>query len=200
MRTTLLLAAVLAVVACSKKEDKPAEGAAAGAKPTTDPGTPAATGTTAATPPAGGDTGAAAPAAGGAGKLDCDKVLAKDLRDKYLAGAKITNREQPVDFTGECEIQLKEGDAAYNGVVNVSCHENNLPGKAKTIEIMKKNFKDMKELAGIGNPALAQDTGFGPTQVSAFDDDSNCIATLMVPKGVDAAAFTKDLLATLPLK
>jgi hypothetical protein len=38
------------------------------------------------------------------------------------------------------------------------------------------------------------------TQVTAYDQDSNCSMNVTGPTGVDAVAFTKDLLAALPPK
>ena len=194
MRCTPLFLSLVLFAACSKKNEEakktdpaaatPAPAAAKPAEPT--PGSAAAP--------------AAAPAAA-TGKLDCDKVLPKSLRDKYFAGATIENNPQPVDFAGSCKIT--QGDDTRE--VNVSCHDNVAAGMQASIDALKKSLPNAKEQSGIGKAAVVVDMGevagkkLG-MQVTAWDDDSNCQVSLSLGGTVDAIAFTKDLLAALPPK
>lgn len=136
-----------------------------------------------------------------AAKLNCDKVFSKALRDKYFAGAEITDNPQPIDFAGECKT--KKGDD--EGVVNVSCHDNVAAAMQLSIDGVKKGMPEAKDLPGVGKGAIIVDMGkIGdkqlPVQVTAWDDDSNCNVHVSAPAGVDAAALAKDVLAALPLK
>jgi hypothetical protein len=178
------------VAACSKKKE---EGAPAG-----DP--KAAPGVTAPAPAPEAPAPAPTPTAS-ATKLTCDKIFPKELRDKYFAGAEITDNPQPVDFTGECKT--KKGDA--EGVVNVSCHDNVSAAMQGSIDGLKKAIKETKDLPGVGKGAIIVDMGKiagkqMPVQVTAWDDNSNCNVHVAAPEGVDATALAKDMLATLPLK
>jgi hypothetical protein len=182
--TTVLLTALLSLlIACKKSDKKPDETAA--------PAGSAAAAPAAAAP--------AAPAAPAAGKLTCDKVLSKALQDKYFAGATITDNPQPTDFTAECKIKFSDA-AAPEGTIAVTCHDNMAAAMNETIKAIKGSSKDMKELSGVGKAALTQSVADIGHMVQAWDDDSNCNATVFVPNAIDAAAFTKDLLASLPPK
>lgn len=178
----ILFASLLAVTACSKKDNKN-EAPPIGAKPSTDPGTPPGAtpaGTTAATP-----------------KLNCDRVLSKGLRDKHLKDAKFENIEQPIDSSGGCKV-TPSGDAAMTTEVTATCHANMAAAKGPTLAELPKSFPDMKPIAGIPD-SLAQDTDAG-WQFTAYDNDSNCSIIGILPKGVDGPAFVKDWLAELPPK
>lgn len=181
MYNAVFLIAVLVTTACSKKDGNTAAPAA------DDP---------AAAAPA-GSAAPAAPAAPAAGGLNCDKVLANNLRDKYFAGTTITDVAQPVAFSGKCEIKLAEGDPLETASVEVSCHDNVKLAKDDSIAGIKKAMKGAKDLPGVGDGAVVYDLTVG-TQVSAWDNDSNCQVLVMLPKAVDATAFTNDLLASLP--
>jgi len=134
------------------------------------------------------------PAATGApGALDCDRVLSKDLRAKYFATAKITNNPQPIPQAGECKIAMGEDDAT----ITVTCHDNMAAAMTMSIEGLKKNL-GAKDLPGVGKGAVTVDMGAAGTQVTAWDDDSNCSVSVALPKAIDPTAFSKDLLASLP--
>jgi hypothetical protein len=47
--------------------------------------------------------------------------------------------------------------------------------------------------------AIIEDDG-KRVAVRAYDDDSNCMADVIVPSSVDAIALTKELLRILPVK
>jgi hypothetical protein len=181
MRTLAVLTVVLSLAACSKKKSD--GGAAPAVKPA------AAVETKPAEAPA-------APAAS-ASKLNCDKVFPQSLRDKYFANAKVADFAIPVDITGKC-IVSGVGDKDLE--LEATCHDNIVQSKDMTIQALKKNFADIQEIAGVGNPALAYPLADGTTQVTAFDDDSNCQVMGTLPKGTDAAAVLKDWLAVLPPK
>ena len=170
MRTLALLACIVLSVACSSKKDSPGGG---GPTPNPVPGAPAAT--------------------GAKGKLDCDRVLSKDLRAKYFASATITNNPQPIAEAAECQIKIGEEDAD----VTVTCHANMAAAMDMSIENLKKSL-GAKDLPGVGKGAVTVDIGAGAVHVTAWDDDSNCSISAVVPKPIDPTAYSKDLLASLP--
>ena len=178
---TVVASVCLNSVAC-KKADKKAD----------DPGAPAP----AAAPLAGTPAAAAKPTAP---KLTCDQAFPKALQDKYFPGQKVTSIPQPVDDTVECEIAAK-APGEPTGKVQVACSEHMAEAMQPTIDGLKKAMKDTKDLPGVGKAAVTLDIADMATSVTAWDDNSNCQTMVFAPKGVDAVALAKDLLAILPIK
>lgn len=179
MRTVAVLTTVLSLAACSNKSDNKA------APPPTEK--PAAAAETAPAAPT------AAPAAS-ASKLTCDKVFPQSLRDKYFANAKVEEFPVPIDISATCIIKgLAEGDLK----LETTCHENVVLAKDASIKAMKKSLP-IKEVPGVGNPALAYTMPDDTTYLTAYDDNSNCQVMGTIPKSIDAAAFINDWLAVLP--
>jgi hypothetical protein len=172
MRALPLFGVLVLMFACSSKKDAPGGG---GPAPTAAPGGPAATAVERA--------------------LDCDRVLAKEVRAKYFAGATFTNVPQPIASAGECKITMGEDDVR----VSVTCHDNMAASMAMSIDNLKKNL-GAKDLPGVGRGAVTVDMGAAGVHVTAWDDDSNCSISVGVPKAIDPTAFAKDLLGTLPPK
>lgn len=140
-----------------------------------------------------GGVGASPAASEITGALDCDRVLSKDLRAKYFASATIKNNPQAIAQAAECKITMGEEDANFT----VTCHDNMAAAMTASLESLKKNL-GAKDLPGVGRGAVTVDMGGGAVHVTAWDDDSNCSISAAVPKSIDATAFAKDLLASLP--
>jgi len=172
MRILPVFACLVLAIGCSSKKDSPSGG---GPTPNPVPGAPAAT--------------------KAAGALDCDRVLSKDLRAKYFASATITNNPQPIAEAGECKIKMGEDDAD----LSVTCHDNMAAAMDMSIEGLKKNL-GAKDLPGVGKGAVTVDMGAAGVHVTAWDDDSNCSISAVVPKSMDPTAYSKDVLASLPPK
>ena len=131
-------------------------------------------------------------------KLDCANILPDALRTKYLAGVQIVDHPESVAFVGECSFAAADGSL---GTVTVSCSGSAKMSIEPSIAMLKKTTNGATDLPGVGRGAVtAPGSSPGATFVTAWDDDSNCSAILMLPKGVDAVAFAKDLLAYLPPK
>ncbi len=199
MKRATLLIAVLCVFSCSKKADKQADPAAT---PPAGEENPAGVGS-AATPPEGagsagdedqdevvGDEVEGAPPGA---VLDCEKLVPKALRDKYLAGANVKRR------MFECVLE-PAGQETVLGTVAAVCDDGMKLLKDGTIKNLKTNG-GAHDVDGVGEAAVASTMdGTGETHLVTWDNDSNCNVTMLLPKGVDAAAFAKDVLAGLPVK
>jgi hypothetical protein len=179
MTKTVLFAALIALGACSDK-----------------PGTTEKPTGTAASTPASKPAPEARVAAPVADQLTCEKIASKELLDKYFPGATVANIPHPVPFSAQCQVTQADKTKVD---LNAQCHDNVKSAKAPTIEGLKKNFANMKELPGVGDPVLVQPIA-DLTQFSGWDNDSNCSIAGMLPKSVDASAFLKDWLAQLPPK
>lgn len=196
MQNAAIVTAILFAVACSKKTDKKAEPAAT-------PPAGEAAGSASATEGAGSapsdeegggadeqaadDEGDAPPGA----VLDCEKLVPKAVRDKYLGGARVELR------IFECVFKPVGKDDVI-GTAMAQCDEGVKVLKEGAISQLKAN-RDAKALPGVGEAAFA-DPFANQIHVAAWDNDSDCSLTMLLPKDVDAAAFTKDLLANLPIK
>ncbi len=188
MLKALLVSMIVFGAACAKDKPKDeAKGKTPGATGTITTEKTTTTTTTKTTEPA-----------AAAGKLDCDKVLSAELRAKHLKDFAIEGQPQVVDSTASCD--LKGGEGAMGGNVSVSCLDNMEAAMQPTIDGLKENFKEMKDLPGVGKAAVIMDNGDVGTTIAAWDDDSNCMINALIPKGIDATAFTKDALAALPPK
>lgn len=164
--------------ACSKKDDK---GGAANEKAT--PGIPSL---------AAGDMAKS----GGDGKFTCDTILSKALRDKYFANHKIENIEFPVKHAGKCKVTPPNGLDFEIGAACASFMKNS---KDLTVEGLKKQFPDMKEVPGAGDVTLGQEIkGADMMQLIGWNKGSFCQADATLPKTIDAAAFMTEWLASLP--
>jgi hypothetical protein len=181
MFKAFLFSTFLITSACSKKDntagapaDKPASGEAA--KPAGDMAKPAA------------------PAAGG--KATCDTILKKEIRDKYFANHKIEDVEFPVKHAGKCKLTTPDGKTFE---LNAACESFMKNAKDASIEGLKKQFAEMKELAGVGDAALAMEIdGADMRTFTAYNKGSFCQVNGTVPKAVDVSAFLNDWLASLP--
>jgi hypothetical protein len=194
MQKAVVLTAILFVVACSKKADKNAEPAATPpAGEATPAGSAAATGSAAGAEGGGADEAAAGDVEGAppGSVLDCEKLVPKAMRDKYLAGARTERR------IFECVFK-PEGKDDVIGTAMAQCDDGVKVLKDGIVNNLKTNA-GAHELAGVGELALAHEAA-GQLHVAAWDNDSNCSVTMLLPKDVDPAAFTKDLLANLPIK
>ena len=174
MTRVLVVASLSLLVACSQKKDEervapPQSAPVTGTQPAPPP-----------TPP------------GAAAKLTCEAVFPKPLQDKYFAGATVTDVPQATDFAAGCKVM--PAGATVEVELNVTCHDNVRAAKDTVIA----SIKDMEDLAGVGAPGRKKDLGEAGTQIMAWDEDSNCQVIGVLPKGVDAEAFLKDLLAQLP--
>lgn len=182
----VLLIGALSLLGCSKKHDN--AGDVPAAKPAAKPATPV--GGAEATPPPG------AP-----GKLNCDKVVPKDLREKYFAGFEWTDSPAPVDSIGECKFHKDK----LEGSITVTCNDNMDAAMQASIDGIKKTMPEAKDAPGIGKGAVyipgdkVGDVTLG-NQMTAWDDDSNCSVHVNVPAAEDVKAVTKDMLAALPPK
>lgn len=175
----LAIALLASVAGCSKDDKKDAPPATAGG---TDKPGPAAK-----NPMPTGPTGA---------KLTCDKILPQAMRDKYFPTATITNTPMPTEFTAECKID----DGSISGSsISVSCHENMKAAMTATIEGLRKNLKP-DDLPGVGAGAVTMNMGQAGSMVSAWDDDSDCQATMTLREGIDPKDFAIELLKTYPIK
>lgn len=194
------MVAILFVSACSKKADKQADPSATPPAGETNPA-----GSTGA-PEEGGsatgsdDVGEADEAVGDSiegappgAVLDCEKLVPKALRDKYAAGATVERRYF------ECLLKPAGKDSVM-GTVAAVCDDGVKLLKDGVIKNLKTNA-GAHDVAGVGQAAVEHTTdATGQNHIVAWDNDSNCQLTLMVDKGIDAAAFAKDLLAGLPVK
>lgn len=137
----------------------------------------------------------AAPFSRVAGKLTCDRVFPQALRDRYFKGATIEEQSQSVDFAAGCDVK-PDGKTTAAGVV-VTCHPNMKASRATTLASLKKNLHAV-DLPGVGAAAVTLEAG-GARSVSAWDDDSDCHATVTLSAGeVDLVALSKDVLSALP--
>jgi hypothetical protein len=142
-------------------------------------------------PPAAAPTAAASPTVG---KLTCERVFPTGLRDRYFAGASIEPQSHAVDFAAGCD--LKKDNTALANVV-VTCHPNMKASRERTLASLKKNLRAV-DLAGVGAAAVSLETA-GSRTVSAWDDDSDCHATVTAMiREVDLVALSKDVLSALP--
>jgi hypothetical protein len=138
--------------------------------------------------------GAAARPAGGA--LDCDQVLPQALRDTYFKGAAVTNVKKLTSRNGGCGVKL--GDK--NVSVDVLCDDDSWAARENSTRILHEMGAGFRaEDFAIGKGAVLVDHP-QTQQVSAWDDDSNCVVTASVtpPGGLDLERFAADLLAALP--
>ena len=127
-------------------------------------------------------------------KLDCANILSPDLRARYFAETSISDKPQSVDFVGEC--LLAAADGRRSGIITVSCPRGRPIDNAESIRVLKQTTPNATDLAlGRGGVLAVDEAG---TFVAVWDDDSACDVTMRLPLDVDAAAFTKDLLASLP--
>ncbi len=182
----ILFSVLIVGSACSKKEGDSNKAPAPKAEPSpagTTPAAPAAA-PTAPTP--------AAPAASAEMKIDCDKALPKEIREKYLAGAKIESIPGAFPYAAICKINY--------GEIDVTCHHNMTLGKQATLEALAKQYPAMKPIDGAPD-SLAHTVKAG-YQFTAYDQDSECKISGVLDKAikVDGAAFVKDWLAALPPK
>lgn len=190
MQKAVALTAILFVVACSKKADKNAEPAAT---PPAGEAPPAGSAAAAGAEGGGADEAAAGDVEGAppGSVLDCEKLVPKAMRDKYLAGARTERR------IFECVFK-PEGKDDVIGTAMAQCDDSLKVLKDGIVNNLKTNA-GAHELPGVGELALAHEAT-GQLHVAAWDNDSNCTVTMLLPKDVDPAAFTKDLLANLPIK
>ncbi len=147
----------------------------------------------------GGGGGGNAPAASTAplpSKLDCNNIVAPEMRTKYFANLEVRDHPESISSTGECQMLTKDGAL---GTLNVSCRGKTGRDIAPSIKLMKKTFPGAEDLAGVGRAALIM---HDPTLtfVATWDDDSPCEVTMRLPNAIDAVAFAKDLIAYLPPK
>jgi hypothetical protein len=180
MVKTLLFSAALFTAACSKKENK-SEAPPAGEKPAA--GEPAK--------PAGG---AAAPAAGA---MTCDTAIPESIRTKYLPGHKVELITNPAKHAATCKVITPDGTT---NEFMVACADFMKNGKQLTIDGLKKQFPDMKDIEGAGDGAVGHTIPTGEFQFTGYSSGAFCQVNGMVPKGVDAPAMIKDLLAAMPTK
>jgi hypothetical protein len=183
MLKTVLFAVLLTFTACKKKEDKAAAPAPSDKPAATDTAKPAEP------PPA-------APAA--ATKLDCDKILSKDLRDKYFANMEIKDEPAPMPEIGKCSIEPGTSGAKSGGSVQAICNDAQKVNRDQILKAMLDADKQAKPIDGVPQSMIKELPS--ATQVTAYDQDSNCNVSVTLPKGIDAVAFTKDWLAALPPK
>jgi hypothetical protein len=181
----ILYSVLILSAACSKKDGGNNQAPAAKTETPASPAKPADPASPAPGAPA------AAPAAP-AGKLDCDRVLPKDLRDKYLKDAKIENIPASFDYAAKCKIKYAE--------INATCHHNMTLGKQATLEALPKSNPTMKPIEGVPD-SLAHTVAAG-YQFHAYDQDSECMISGVLDKDlkIDGPAFVKDWLAALPPK
>jgi len=139
--------------------------------------------------------------------LTCDEVITKDFRAKYLADATMKDMKIPTPMAVSCEFSFPEDTHPKSiGVdIGVHCLDSIKAAMTESFGVVKKQWPDFKDVAGIGAGAIMRvvpgvRAANGATMVIAFDDDSNCKADLSVSSEIDATAITKDLLATLPPK
>jgi hypothetical protein len=178
MIKTACLSALLFAGACSKKDDNKAAGTT-GAAPAAPAGAPAA---------------AATPADQ---KFTCDTILSKALRDKYFAGHTVENIDFPVKHNGKCKIVTPDGK---DFELSAACAPFMKNAKDATVEGLKKQFTDMKEVPGAGDVALARDISpdLPFVQFTAYNKGSFCMASGTLPKSIDTNAFLTEWLASLP--
>jgi hypothetical protein len=179
MNNAVLFTALITFTACStKKDDAPAPAD----KPTT--GAPAA--------PQAPATGAATPADG---QLTCDTILPKALRDKYFANHKIENVDFPVKHSGKCKVTTPDGK---DFELNAACAPFMKNAKDQTVDVMKKQFPETKEVPNTGDVTLVMDVGdTGLVSFTAYNKGSFCMANGTLPKTVPNE-FLVDWLASLP--
>lgn len=197
MRFVVLTSILLSLTACKKKEVPTATTSGSGSAIAVASDNQDAGPTNVATPVATGS--ATAPT----GTLNCDRVLSADMRAKYFSDGKITDTTHDKPYEGSCKIEQPDNNFSD---IDVQC-DDKVYGRMQTaIDGAKKLWKNEHDLPGVGKAATAHDIGKVAakpdegTQVQAWDDDSNCYVTLHVPIAIDATAFTKDLLASLPPK
>ena len=211
MFKAVALAALLIASACAKKTDNPAPPpGGSGATPSP----------TAGTTPSEGTPVTPTPAAAAVAPLNCDTIVSKEMREKYFAGATFKGRPQAVPTSGECEINTADAMAS----ITVDCQQANVDHLEATLKTIKggtaslpagagsavpEGYKVNAEAMKTKNKELPPGVGRGGftdashsigTMVTVWDDDSNCMAIMLVPPKIDAIAFTKDLLANLPVK
>lgn len=192
MNKHILLSVCLLAACGSKKENKSEGGGGAGATPAATPSAPAAP--------------TAAPTA--AAKLDCDKILPKAMQEKYFTSKGYTMKTPTpppaMDWIGKCDFDPPKEEKPdlknlkYGGSLDASCHENMMLSKKATLEALPKQFKEMKPIDGVPD-SLAHETS-GGWQFHAYDSDSNCAVSGLLPKEIDGPAFVKEWLAALPPK
>lgn len=181
MLKSILFATVVVATGCSKKDDK-------GAAPA---------GGEAAKPAAGEPAKPAATAAAPAGKATCDTILSKAIRDKYFAGYTIENVDFPVKHAGKCKLTAPDGKSFD---LDAACESFMKNAKDQSIEALKKQFPDYKEIPGAGDIAIVRDMGhdLGLVQFTAYNKGSFCQTGSSLPASIDAAAFLTEWLASLP--
>jgi hypothetical protein len=182
MNKIVLFTTLITLTACSKKKD---DAPAPADKPTT--GAPAA--------PQAPATGApAAPAADG--KFTCDTILSKAVRDKYFANHKIENVDFPVKHSGKCKVTTADGK---DFEINAACAPFMKNAKDQTVEVMKKQFPETKELPNAGELTLVMDIGdTGLVSFTSYNKGSFCMANGTLPKAMATSEFFTEWLASLP--
>jgi hypothetical protein len=128
------------------------------------------------------------------GALSCARVLPVELRERHFAGATVDEKAQGVDFAVGCEVA--RGGAPLVSLV-VTCHPNMAASRPTTLASMRRHLAAI-DLPGVGAAAVSLETA-GSRSVSAWDDDSDCHATVTARAAeVDLVGLSKDLLSALP--
>jgi hypothetical protein len=140
------------------------------------------------------EVAAAAIAAAPTGKLTCDRVFPQAVRDRHFAGATTLAQAPTVDFAAGCDV--KKDQTALGSVV-VTCHPNMKASRETTLASLRKNLRAV-DVPGVGAAAVLVETG-GSRSISAWDDDSDCHATVTaMNRDIDLTALSKDVLSALP--
>jgi hypothetical protein len=84
--------------------------------------------------------------------------------------------------------------------VGVRCDDDAAAMMNSEIERTKQVIKGTKDLPGVGKAAIITKQAPLGNSVTAFDDDSNCRLSFILPASVDPTAFAKDMLALLPIE
>lgn len=177
---TLPVLVVAALTACSSKSSTPpAGGPGSGSAPAAS--APAAPGST-----------AAAPAAAAGQKLDCEKLLPAALREKYFAGATMTQKPMCPGCPEQCKLDTS--DAMRSSTVMVDCRS---PGGDYVARITEQWVSQLKmtKLTGVGRAAY----GMKGMQISFIPDAHDCYITITALQKSDEELLmiAKDIAAAL---
>jgi hypothetical protein len=188
-RLVQLVAVVLGLVACGKKDDSSAaDHPPAVAQQAEKHGVPASSPPPATTKPA---------PARSEYKINCDRLISKDVRDKFFNGATPEEQIMPMmgDISVTCRFENVHEARADKKVTTVAiwCTDNDAAIKP-AMERKKQALKSASDVPGLGQMAFEGDIGT-VHNVMVLEGDTNCYTT--VTGGTQGVDISKALVGSV---
>jgi hypothetical protein len=124
--------------------------------------------------------------------LDCERLIAPAVRDRYLAGTQLEARRRTGPATVSCKFTGPDMPLGID--VSFICRDEMID--PKVMNEVSERFKKMgyQEVAGLGRRALKN----GEMQVVFWDDDTNCeVSVTGIENKVNLLDLSRDLVPAI---